>query len=135
MPDQWRYMCKYVTVCKGWNIIEECIAHHFQLYKHIFSLLKGLKTSVFFYRSLFEGELFGLNPIDEVEMLLFIYCKHKSESTPGWYITQFFTPDKHLFTSEKMLVRCKKHISSKTLEIWMSLFKKFMKIMKNCFSI
>ena len=38
---------------------------------------------VIFTRNAFDGELFGLNPRDEIEMLLHIYCKHQSEAKPG----------------------------------------------------
>ena len=44
--------------------------------------------SILFSRPLFPGDMFGVNPADEVEGLLFMYCKHQAEAKPGeWAMT------------------------------------------------
>ena len=42
---------------------------------------------VIFYclRHVFPGDMFGVNPADEVEGLLFIYCKFQADQKPGKY--------------------------------------------------
>ena len=34
-------------------------------------------------RHVFPGDMFGVNPADEVEGLLFIYCKFQADQKPG----------------------------------------------------
>ena len=66
---------------------------------------------VIFYclRRVFPGDMFGVNPADEVEGLLFIYCKFQADQKPGKYqASVLFYERPYILCEDNIYIICMK---------------------------
>ena len=59
---------------------------------------------------MFPGDKFGVNPSDEIETLLYLFCEHQAQMKPG--VVMIYFPENNMREVLKQLMKIKTRLSA-----------------------